>query len=138
MNGVPILTPDDPSLTTAQRERAYVVIGIFNALVEIPPILTLLKKLGYGRVTNFLELHDYFAAELGNRFWLTSRSFYLGLQSQTAAGYELWSDDASRELYAKILRFRLSMDYGTLPSPELDNQYFCEGSAAVAVTAALR
>jgi FkbM family methyltransferase len=123
-HGVPIMTADDPALSAAQRQQAHVVIGIFNAYVEIPPILTLLKTLGYGRVTSFLELHDRFAAELGDRFWLTSRSYYCGLEQQVSAGYELWADDVSRELNASILRFRFSKDHKTLGAPDWDGQYF--------------
>jgi FkbM family methyltransferase len=125
-NGVPILTPDDPALSAAQRGRAHVVIGIFNAYVEVPPILTLLKSLGYGRVTSFLELHDHYASELGNRFWLTGRSYYSGLEQQASAGYELWSDDISRDIYARILRFRFTMDHEALPAPDGENQYFAK------------
>ena len=123
-SGVPIHTPDAPKLSTAQRQRAHVVIAIFNAFVEIPPIVTLLKKLGYGRVTNFLELHDQFAGDLGDRFWLTARSYYFGQEQLAMAGYELWSDEVSRDLYAKTLKFRFSLDYEVLPAPERDNQYF--------------
>jgi FkbM family methyltransferase len=123
-SGVPIHTPDDPKLSAAQRQRAHVVIGIFNAFVEIPPIVALLKKLGYGRVTNFLELHDQFAEELGDRFWLTARPYYCSQEQPVMAGYELWSDEVSRDLYAKTLKFRCSLDYDVLPAPERDNQYF--------------
>ena len=125
-NGVPILTPDDLALSAAQRGRAHVVIGIFNAYVEVPPILTLLNSLGYGRVTSFLELHDHHARELGNRFWLTARSYYSGLEQQASAGYELWSDDISRDLYARILQFRFTKDHEALSTPDWDDQYFAK------------
>jgi len=123
-SGVPIHPPDDLKLSAAQRQRTHVVLGIFNAFVDIPPIVALLKRLGYGRVTNFLELHDQFAGELGDRFWLTARAYYLGQEQLAMAGYEIWSDDVSRDLYAKTLKFRFSLDYEVLPVPERDNQYF--------------
>lgn len=123
-NGIPIRLPDDPAIEVGERGRAHVIIGIFNRDVEIPPIVRLLKELGYGRITTFLDLHDHFASELGDRFWLTSRSYYAELEPQIQAGYGLWADDASRHLYAAILKFRLAKDYEALPAPDPANQYF--------------
>ncbi len=122
--GVPIWQPEDASLPPADRSRLHVVIGIYNAYVEMPPIARMLKALGYARVTSFLDLYDRFAPELGDRYWLTARSFYRDLEPQIAAGYELWSDDASRALYAAILRFRFTNDYEALPAPDQGQQYF--------------
>ena len=122
-DGISIRQPDDPSLSVEMRSQAHVVIGIFNAGVAILPIVRMLKGLGYARVTTFLDLHDHFPAELGDRFWLTARSFYRGRESETAAANKLWSDDKSRDLYAAILRFRFTKDYGVLPNPEAEQQY---------------
>lgn len=122
--GIPVYRPDDPALTLAQRQRAHTVIGIFNAHVEMPPIERLLTTLGYSRVTSFLDLHDAFATDLGDRFWLTARSFYLNTEASCAAAYELLSDETSRALFASILQFRFAKDYGILPAPGLTNQYF--------------
>ena len=124
---IPVLIPDDPAISPAERKRGHVVIGIFNREAEIPPIRKFLKSLGYERVASFLDLHDRFASELGDRFWLTSRGFYRDQKEQITAGYELFSDEASRELYAAVLRFRFSKDYAALPAPNLDDQYFPTG-----------
>jgi FkbM family methyltransferase len=127
---VPMRTPDDPAISAPDRKRAHAVIGIFNCAVEIPPIVELLQSMGYGRVTSFLELHDHFATELGDRFWLTARNFYSSQRAQIAAGYELWTDDESRELYTSILKFRFSKDLTALPRPLLHDQYFPVGLPA--------
>jgi FkbM family methyltransferase len=123
-HGVPIRTPDDTSIPAAERQAVHVVMGIFNAYVEIPPIVRRLHQLGYGRVTSFLDLHDRFAAELGDRFWLTARSRYAGLEPIIGAAYELWADEGSRALYEAILRFRFTQAYEALPAPEQGQQYF--------------
>jgi FkbM family methyltransferase len=104
-----------------------VVIGIFNRETEIPPIKKLLQSLGYERVISFLDFHDPFGAELGDHFWLTSRRFYLDQKERINAGYELLSDNASRELYAAVLRFRFSKNYEALPAADLKDQYFPTG-----------
>jgi FkbM family methyltransferase len=125
--GVSILLPDDPAISALERKRAHVVIGIFNFASEIPPIITLLDSLGFGRITTFLDLHDEFASDLGDRYWLTARSFYQDKKEQVAAGYELWSDETSRDLYASVLRFRFSKNYAVLPTPSPQDQYFPKG-----------
>ncbi len=122
--GVPLLAPDDPAITPDQRRQSHVVFGIFNRDTEMPPIFELLTKLGYGRITSFLEVHDHFAAELGDRFWLTSLDFYPGKEEPILAGYDLWSDEISRDLYAAVLRFRLTQSYEALPRANWDDQYF--------------
>jgi FkbM family methyltransferase len=124
---IPILVPDDAIISPSERKRSYVVIGIFNAETEFPPIRKFLESLGYERVTSFLDLHDRFASELGDRFWLTSRGFYRDQKKPITAGYELWSDNASRELYAAILKFRFLKDDAALPAPNSKDQYFPTG-----------
>ena len=122
--GVPVWLPDDPVALALQRSHCHIVIGIFNRDVEIPPIVAALKALGYERVTTFLDLHDQFPAELGDRYWLTARSYYADLESQVAAGYELLSDESSRALYLAILSGRFTHDHAALPKPDAGPQYF--------------
>jgi FkbM family methyltransferase len=128
--GTPILLPDDPAISHSEREQGHVVVGIFNRDVEIPPVQKLLGALGYGRVTTFLDLHSQFPTELGDRFWLTSRQFYPPRKDEIARGYELWSDDASRDLYEAVLKLRFFKDYSVLHAPNLTDQYFPTGLAA--------
>ena len=128
--GVPVWLPDDPAALALQRRHCHVVLGIFNAFVEISPIVATLKALGYDRVSTFLDLHDRFPTELGDRFWLTARSYYASLESQVAAGYKLWSDEPSRALYAAILRGRFMHDHAALPKPDGGPQYFPPGLPA--------
>lgn len=125
--GVPVWQPDDVAALALQRANCRVVIGIFNRYVEIPPIVATLHSLGYGRTMTFLGLHDLFPAELGDRYWLTARSYYADLESLATAGYELWSDEVSRALYEAILRFRFTKDYNMLPEADQSQQYFPPG-----------
>jgi FkbM family methyltransferase len=122
--GVSIIQPDDVNISPENRKNITVVIGIFNAFVDIPPIINRLKALGYSRVINFLDFYDYFSSELGERYWLTDKSFYSGLESLIEAGYKVWADDISRDLYASILQFRFTNDYAVLPTPDYEKQYF--------------
>lgn len=121
--GVPVLRPDDESISVAQRQTSHLVIGIFNAYVDTTALIAYLTELGYAKITNFLDLHHQFSVRLGDRFWLTSRVYYRQLEPVILAGYQLWADDASRALYVAMLRFRFGGDYSVLPLPDLESQY---------------
>jgi FkbM family methyltransferase len=122
--GVPVWQADDPAALAVQHRHCHVVIGIFNLYVKIPPIVAMLHALGFSRVSTFLDLHDAFPAALGDRYWLTDRSYYDPMESQVAAAYELWSDEASRDIYAATLRGRFTHDHAALPQPCVGPQYF--------------
>jgi len=122
--GVPILPPDKISLAPQERKNTQVVVAIFNAYAEIPPILTMLKNQGFDSIFTFLEVFEQFGDELGQRFWLAPKSFYAEQESSINAAYDLWADEQSRSLYVAILKFRTTGDYSILPIPDRHHQYF--------------
>jgi FkbM family methyltransferase len=125
--GTPVLVPDDPAIPAADRKRIHALIAIFNCECEVAPIQKQLASLGYGQVTSYLDFHARFAAGLGDRYWLTSRRFYLEHREEITAAYELWSDETSRQTYASILKYRFLQDEAVLPAPSREDQYFPEG-----------
>jgi FkbM family methyltransferase len=126
--GIPILKPE--AIPAADRARVHAVIGVFNGRTEMPPIARLLHDLGYGRVTTFLEFHAHYAAELGDRYWLTDTRFYLDQEEAATEGAQIWDDQVSRDVYASVLHFRFTRKYELLPPPGLHDQYFPEGLPA--------
>jgi len=123
-NGIPVHPPDWDGMSITQRQLTCVVIALHNGDVEIPPIMDYLRDRGYGRIVSPVEFHHHFSEELGDRFWLTSRSSYRIWQKDISEGYETWEDEHSRRLYLSFLRFRLAGDYADLPLIDADNQYF--------------
>ena len=124
LNGVPTFPPKHKHFEHELMNKIVVIVAIFNESTEIPPIIEMLKSLGYYRIISFLELHRYFPAELGDRYWLTARSFYDSQRSFILEGLNLWEDETSRQLYAAILKFRFTGDYNLLPKPDVMSQYF--------------
>lgn len=122
--GIPVLRPDDPTLSANERGATPVIVTIFNAFVEMPPLHDQLRRLGWKPVTTFLEFYQPFARQLGDRFWLTDLDFYRPHGPALEATAALWADDRSRELFEQILRFRTTGDYAVLPAPDADGQYF--------------
>lgn len=117
LNGLPILGPENGS-------DAIVVIGIHNRDAEIPPIMEKLKLSGALRVITPIELYDFFGDQLGTRYWLTKRDYYLPFKSAISEAESIWADEASQSLYTSIIQFRIEGDYSLLPRPDLANQYF--------------
>ena len=122
--GMPVYPPDWDGLTATQRRQSCVVIALHNEDVEIPPIIDYLRDRGYATIVSPVEFHHHFSEEMGDRFWLTSRSSYKTWEKDICEAYETWEDEHSRHLYLSFLRFRLAGDYADLPPIDADNQYF--------------
>lgn len=120
--GTPVLVPDFPPIT--ERGQAAIILAIHNREVNMRALIARLKGLGYARFVTVIDLYDHFSADLGVRYWLTNRTFCSNFKTQINSARQLWSDDLSRETYAKTLQFRLSGDYSLLPEPDMAHQYF--------------
>ncbi len=123
-HGVPILQPYENDLSIDERSSMLVIIAIYNAYVEIPPIMHALASHGYSQVITFFDFYNYFPNELGSRFWLTSRTYYHSLESIISECLSLWEDELSREIFLSTLEFRFTGDYMALKRPDPDGQYF--------------
>jgi len=123
-NSVPIFQYDDKRISIEELKQVNVVIALHNRDAEIPPIIERLKLNGYKRIVTLIELYDYFGKELGDRYWLTDRSYYLSFENEIKDCYSLWADEKSREIYTAILHFRFTGDYSALPKPDVKYQYF--------------
>jgi FkbM family methyltransferase len=120
--GLPVHAPD--ALPSETRASAAVVIGIHNRDANIAAIIERLKALDYSRIITPIDLYDHFATDLGERYWLTKRTFYDSHQAEIESTARLFADLPSRDLFEAILHFRASGDYSLLPEPDMQRQYF--------------
>ncbi len=120
-NGVPIYQPDAEFISSDKREMVNVIIAIHNRDAEIPPIIEKLKNIGFSKIITVIEFYDYFGQDLGNRYWLTSRSWYRSFEKEISDCLGLWADEKSREIFLNTLRFRLTGNYSMCPHPEEGN-----------------
>lgn len=119
---VPIFLPDSPSISA--RDRAVIILAIHNREVFMPALIGWLQSLGFVSFVSMIDLYDYLDAELGSWYWLTRRTFYTDYEQEIEAADRLFADPASRDLFHAILQFRVSGDYGLLPAPDMQRQYF--------------
>src|SRR3989304_4144600 len=124
LNGAKIFQPNSAQITAEERLKAKIVLAIHNREVHIPSLIEKLKTLGYSQFISMIDLYDFFAEQLGARYWLTSRTFYQSHQSDIETIYNLWSDEVSRAVYSSLLRFRITGDFALLPTPDIQHQYF--------------
>lgn len=122
--GVPVSRPDAACWSTNDRRVLPVVIGIFNAFVDVPALTEQLRTLGWSTIVDFVELHALLPEALGDRYWLTKRDHPLRHSEKIATTDRLWADEASRLAYRGLLRFRATGDRLGLFRPDCARQYF--------------
>jgi FkbM family methyltransferase len=123
--GVPILPVESCPVEPGRRASVPVILSIFNRDVDIPGIAVEMRSMGFTRIVSFVDLHAVFPALLGDRFWLTERSYLTTHRARIDAAGQLWADEDSRALYRSLIALRStgSYDYRLQPHPE-DTQYF--------------
>jgi FkbM family methyltransferase len=119
--GLPILEPD--ALSIREKKRAILVLAIHNRDVDMQALTEHLRALGYTIFISMIEVFDHFGAELGQRYWLTRRSYYGDFEERIQAAGQLLTDVPSQALYASILEFRMTGDFSVLPRPDPTTQY---------------
>ncbi|HVT41062.1 MAG TPA: FkbM family methyltransferase [Gemmatimonadaceae bacterium] len=110
VDGIPVMAPEvslDPALPVA--------IGVFNRGADPRVIHDRLRRSGATHIIDFLALHARFSDTLGDRYWLVSQAQLRRHASAMRAGLDLWADDPSRELFARLLSYRLTGDPSQLP-----------------------
>ena len=124
VSGAETHVPGEEPIEVTQRASMTAVVGVFNRDADPNEIEQILYGLGYGRVVGVPELYEAFAHALGARFWLARRAVYDAAGDRIQAAADLWRDDASRRLYADVLRYRTAWHGATSPGPWPGHQYF--------------
>ncbi len=100
-----------------------IVVAIHNCHTDMAPLLDGLAQEATGRIINPVEFQALFDERFPDAYWLTGPQAYAGQDDNLASLATLLADDASRELLRRIVDFRSSGNYATLPRPTPDDQY---------------
>jgi FkbM family methyltransferase len=122
LNGMPIYLPEQAALVK-EAGKAVVVLGLHNYQADVQKIISRLKKAGFSRIYSSIDLYDFFATELGVRYWLVNRDYYFSLLPVLHEMIDLLADSKSKSLFYSIMEFRLTGDVSKLPEPDLVNPY---------------
>jgi FkbM family methyltransferase len=124
IEGIPVFRPDDTIFSTRKKDETTVIVTVFNFSVNMPLLHDNILRQGWKHQITFLKFYQYFAAAMGDRFWLTRLDYYRPHAANLQAVADLLSDEQSLLLFKAILKFRATGDYTVLPQPDLNNQYF--------------
>jgi FkbM family methyltransferase len=122
--GVPVFWPDDPAFGQETRQDVPVIVSVFNPYVDGEALGADLRDLGWQNVIAFEVFHRAYAAELGDRYWLTDLAFYRDQAPQMRAAAGLWADERSRAIYDATLRYRWQGKRDPVLSPDMADPYF--------------
>jgi FkbM family methyltransferase len=122
LQGLKIFKPDEVQIGI--RGKAVVILAIHNREADVAAIVKRLRSLNYAEIITPMDLYDDFGDQLGDRYWLTQKSFYSSHRDEIEAARDLFFDETSRDLFNAILQFRTDVGYEALPLPDLKRQYF--------------
>lgn len=122
IDGVPCYRPDSRAAEELAATSIPIGVAIFNYATDMQPIISSLQKSGYELVLSFYELHELLQAE--PQFWLTGREFYRDAATEILAGFDLFADEQSQQIYHDCIALRLTYDVRLLRNPDQANQYF--------------
>ncbi|MGN7292360.1 FkbM family methyltransferase [Rhizobium sp. SAFR-030] len=114
------------SLTEASLDRTavQVAIGIFNRETAFPDLVSLAEAAGYKNIFIPPEFYPQLQAELGWKYWMSTRDEIISILPKLQTAFDLFEDEQSRDRFTRILKFRLGTDpaYGSFRDEDV--QYF--------------
>jgi len=122
-DGLTIYPLDHPQAAEYARQGCTLLLTIFNHLVDWSEIAGILRQRGFSNILTPMEIFDRLPEIPAARYWIAPPAFYLENWSSFLEGAEVWDDEASREIYRRILWFRLGRDLAAHPAPQSDCQY---------------
>jgi FkbM family methyltransferase len=124
VEGVPCLEPTSAEAIKLARSGVPILVAVFNFSADTGVIDEALRNIGFAQVLPYSTLFEAFPDRLKSNFWLAARYFWESHKQDLEHGLELWDDDASRQIYLKLVELRLSGNFQLLRTPDLKHQYF--------------
>lgn len=102
------------------------VIGIFNAFVDLGPLLAALGQAGFERIVTSVELFSLLQeCAPASQYWLATPATYRQHREEIIECVDGFADEASKRLFVALWRYRLLGNLADLPTPTpVELQYF--------------
>lgn len=104
-------------------ENLPILISIHNRDVNMVEVINEIKKTGFKQVFTMFDYVNNFPDDDTFRFFLTPTKKLVQHSHEAERFFNLLSDDKSKEIYHKLIQFRLSGNYLDCPLPEPERQY---------------
>ena len=122
-DGLPLYPLHHPQAAAFGREGHLALLTVFNHRNDWQGIVSDLNQCGFESILTPMEIFDGLPELAAARYWIAPRAFYLEKWHSFLEGEKVWEDETSREIYRRLLAFRLGRDLSAHPEPEIDRPY---------------
>ena len=105
-------------------DEYIVILGFFNAYVDVLDLKNKLTRIGFGSIITFLDFYDFFPEYFGDIYWLTDKNYLKDKTESLDEVKSLLEDNKSKIIFEEVVKFRTTLNYNALSSVDLDDQYF--------------
>jgi FkbM family methyltransferase len=120
----PTYHPDDFPLPEGDKNDFILFIAIFNRNSDIESIRRYLQQRNFVNIYTFLDFYQYFQLNGGRHYWLSDLSIFRNNINAIENTHQRLHDQASRDLYEKIITYRITQNPALCPQPTNATQYF--------------
>lgn len=100
------------------------IISIWNPRYKYEIIRSQIKDLGFSNVVHAAQILQLFSEDLLPHYHFETPEFYFKHKNQIKEVYDLLGDAESKKQFINQLKYRLTIDFDSLPLADPDNQYF--------------
>ena len=118
---IPILSLSEASV---KFQMSTCIIAIWNPLYHFDIVKMQLSDLNFYNVVHSAQVMQLYSENLLPHYHFATPDFYFENKEQICKVYELLEDNESKKQYLDQLKYRLTIDFDSLPTPDTKNQYF--------------
>lgn len=121
VDGAPCHLPTSEAARAAAAAGLPVVVAVFNFAADLRPIMQLLRDVGFRRIITYYEIHEHLGGE--PQFWLGERKALAARAAEILAGFDLFTDEKSQQIYHDHIALRLTFNPELLSQPDQQHHY---------------
>lgn len=120
--GLQILNPR--SIADETIGNAIIIVAIWSPGNAYNSTKKQLEQLGAKNIFNAASLMQLFPKDLLPHYHFAEPEFYVNHEKELSEVYGLLADDESKRQFLAQVRYRLHIDFESVPHPDTENQYF--------------
>jgi FkbM family methyltransferase len=124
VNYVPVYNPDCFPLPDEKKKEFILFIAVFNRDSDIESIHQYLLKRNYSNIYSFLDFYRLFQLGDSSHYWLSDLEIFRNNIEAIEKTLHRLHDEESRNLFEKIVSYRMTLNSAACPQPTDSVQYF--------------
>lgn len=125
------ITPMPPEMADNKVKHFPVIVAVFSppAACGFTRIKDYLSELGFERIYSFEHVFQTGMLGFDSTFmWMTAPAFFQQHRNEIILAEQLFRDEKSRDLFARLINLRLGADSSMLPEPDPPGQQYFDSS----------